>query len=244
MKYERDVKPAGRRPCKSRRRKIGRLFLIAVGIAAAGLLGADVYVGSFSRGRLYDSAGEVPHRRAALVLGCSRETDGQPNLYYRFRLDAAEALWRAGTIDAILVSGDNSRVDYDEPGSMKADLVERGVPAAYITVDCAGFRTLDSVIRAKEVFGLEEYIVVSQPFHCQRAVYLAAKKGQSVIGYCAADVGGGSGVRVRVRETLARAAAILDVLGSKRARFLGRREEIRYRTAGPGVMEEAGEGEK
>ena len=225
---------------KSTKCKIAVIFLTIGVVVLVVLLAADIYVGSFSSGRLYDRAEEVPHRRAALVLGCSRETDGQPNLYYRYRLDAAEALWRAGKVDAILVSGDNSRSDYDEPGSMKADLVDRGVPSAYITADFAGFRTLDSVIRAGEVFGLEEYIGVSQPFHCQRAVYLASQKGQSVIGYCAADVGGGSGVRVRVRETLARAAAILDVLRSKRSRFLGRREEIQYRTAVPGALEEAG----
>lgn len=193
------------------------------------LLLADWYVGSCSKGKLYNQVSDIPCRRAALVLGCGKYTQGRPNLYYKYRIDAAAELWQAGKIDAIVVSGDNSRKDYDEPRSMKADLVEKGIPAEYIAVDCAGFRTLDSVIRAKKIFGLDDYIVVSQPFHCRRAVYLANKKGQSVIGYCATDVSGSSGVKVRLRETLARAKAVLDVLTSKHSKYLGEQENIRYR---------------
>lgn len=206
------------------------IFFIVTVIVLVSLLAADIYVGLFSKGRLYDNTADVPHHRVALVLGCSKFVQGgRPNLFYNYRLDAAADLWREGKIDAVLVSGDNSRKEYDEPSAMKADLVERGVPAEYITADYAGFRTLDSVIRAKEVFGLDEYIIVSQPFHCQRAVYLAGQKGQSVIGYCAADVGGSHGLKVRLRETLARAAAVLDVLFSKRPRYLGQPEHIQYR---------------
>ena len=163
------------------------------------------------------------------MLGCGKYTQGRPNLYYKYRIDAAAQLWKAGKVDAILVSGDNSRKDYDEPSSMKSDLVEKGVPAEYITVDYAGFRTLDSVIRAKEIFGLDNYIVVSQPFHCQRAVYLANAKGQDVIGCCAADVGGGSGFKVRLRETLARAMAVLDIMLSKSPKYLSKQESVNYR---------------
>lgn len=193
------------------------------------LLTADFYVGSFSQGRLFDQISDIPHRRAALVLGCGKYTQGRPNLYYKYRIDAAVELWESGKVDAILVSGDNSRKGYDEPSSMKTDLIERGIPAGYIAVDYAGFRTLDSVIRAKEIFGLSDYIVVSQPFHCQRAIFLANKKGQSVIGYCANDVVRASGVKVRLRETLARTKAVLDVMLSKSPKYLGQQEEIHYR---------------
>jgi len=191
-----------------------------------GLL-ADFYVGFCSKGKLYVQVAEVPYRRAAVVLGCGKYTQERPNLYYKYRIEATVELWQAGTIDAILVSGDNSRKDYDEPSSMKADLVEKGVPSEYITIDYAGFRTLDSVVRAEQVFGLSDYIVVSQPFHCRRAVYLANTKGQDVIGYCAPDVGGGSGVKMRLRET--RAKAILDVMLSKSPKYLGKKESVHYR---------------
>lgn len=194
------------------------------------LLSADAYVGSSCHGQLYQNADKVPHCSAALILGCGKYVDGRINLYYQFRIDAAVELWKAGKIDAIVVSGDNSRKDYDEPGMMKADLVGRGVPEEFITQDCAGFRTLDSVVRAEKIFGLKNYIVVSQRFHCQRSVYLASQSGQSVIGYCAADVGGGAGLKIRVRESLARTKAVMDVIFSKSPKFLGKQEEVRYRT--------------
>ncbi len=150
------------------------LFALLI-LPIAILLAGDFYVGSFSAGKLYYDSNDIPHKRAALVLGCGKYVEGRPNLYYLYRLDAAAELWQAGKIDAILVSGDNSRKNYDEPSSMKADLIVKGVPAEYITIDYAGFRTLDSVVRAKKVFDLEDYIIVSQPFHCS---YISGKKVQ------------------------------------------------------------------
>ena len=203
------------------------LFLVAFGLIC--LFAADFYVGSFSKGRIFSDSSEIPYRHAAVVPGCAKTVQGRPNLYYRYRIEAAVRLWNAGKIDAILVSGDNSRKDYDEPSSMKSDLVEKGVPAEFITVDYAGFRTLDSVVRAEQIFGLTEYIIVSQPFHCRRAIYLADRNGQSVIGYCAADVGGRSGLKLRLRETAARLKAVLDVMVSKNPKYLGDTEPINYR---------------
>lgn len=214
-------------------------------LAAGGLLGglmlvwADRHVEACSRGRVYADPDRVPHCRAALVLGCGKTVQGRPNLFYEYRLDAAAQLWKAGKIDAVLVSGDNSRKDYDEPSSMKADLVRRGVPAEYIALDYAGFRTLDSVIRARKVFGLDNYVIVSQPFHCRRAVYLASRHGQSVIGYAARDVGGATGLKIRLRETLARAKAVADVLTARRPKYLGPQETIGYRLPPADVVPEA-----
>lgn len=213
------------------KRKPRRVYTVAglLLLAAALMLWADVYVASFSRGRLYDSAVDIPHRRAAVLLGCSKYAHGRTNLFYTHRISAAVALWQAGKVDAILISGDNSRKDYDEPATMKADLVARGVPAEFITLDYAGFSTLDSVIRAKEIFGLEDYIVVSQRFHCQRAAYLAEKTGQSVLGFCAANPAGPHSAKVRLREVLARMKAVLDIVVSRRPRFLGPEERVIYR---------------
>lgn len=194
-----------------------------------GLFWADYYVGSFSSGKIFKDPSEIPHRPAAVVLGCGKYTQGRLNLYYKHRLAAAVELWQAGKVNAILVSGDNSRKDYDEPSSMKADLVSQGIPAEYITIDYAGFRTLDSIVRAGQIFGLTEYVIVSQPFHCRRAIYLANKNGHSVIGYCAKDVSGTSGFKVRSREILARAKAVFDMITSKKPKFLGDTEQMNYR---------------
>jgi SanA protein len=209
--------------------KIFRWGLFIILAALIALVAVDCYVSSFSRGKLYTSVDKIPHRKAALVLGCGKYVEGRINLFYQKRINAAAELWAAGKVDAIIVSGDNSRKGYDEPSEMKADLVEKGVPAEYITIDYAGFRTLDSVLRAEQVFGLEKYAIVSQRFHCSRAIYLASRQGQEAIGYCAADVSGKRALKVRLREVLARTKAVVDVLFAKSPKYLGKPETVHYR---------------
>ncbi len=194
-------------------------------------LAVDTYVSSFSGNKLFSDINDVPHMRAALLLGCVRIYDGHVNLFYLHRINAAVELWNSGKIDAILVSGDNSRTDYDEPTCMKEDLVARGVPAEYITLDYAGFRTLDSIVRAEKVFNLKDYIIISQPFHCSRAIYLASHYKQNVIGYCARDVKSAAGLKLRLREVLARNKALLDILINKNPKYLGKNEKVTYKVS-------------
>jgi SanA protein len=154
----------------------------------------------------------LPATRVGLVLGCSPHlADGRKNLFFERRIAAAAALFRAGKVQYLLVSGDNSRPDYDEPSAMRAALVVAGVPEPRIVRDFAGFRTLDSVARAQSVFGLSELIVVSQRFHNERAVYLARARGLKAFGYDAGDVGGVHGLRTHAREVLSRLVAVLEV---------------------------------
>ncbi len=211
-----------------------RMIVILVGIVlfmTVFSLAVDSYVGSFSDNKLYSDINDVPHMRAALLLGCVRIYDGHVNLFYLHRINAAVELWKAGKIDAILVSGDNSRTDYDEPTCMKEDLVARGVPAEYITLDYAGFRTLDSIVRAEKVFNLDDYIIISQPFHCSRAIYLANHYKQNVIGYCARDVKSAAGLKLRLREVLARNKALIDILINKNPKYLGKQEIVTYKAS-------------
>lgn len=217
------------------RKRCKRIFLLLLFIGLL-LLMSDYYVGSHSKGQLYESYDKVPYRRAALVLGCGKYTQGRLNLYYQYRINAASELWHAGKIDAVLVSGDNSRRDYGEPTSMKEDLVAKGIPDEYITIDYAGFRTLDSIIRAEKVFGVTKYTIISQPFHCRRAIYLAQQKGHSVVGYCAKNVTGSIGLKVRLREVLARTMAVVDVIFSKDPKYLGKKEKVHYRTSKAEVL--------
>jgi len=189
----------------------------------------DKQIEWIGRGKIYNDIEKIPHKKAALVLGTTKYVQGRKNLYYEYRLNAVVQLWKAGKIDAILVSGDNSRKNYDEPSDMKSDLISRGVPAEFIAVDYAGFRTLDSIVRAEKIFGLDDYIVVSQPFHCCRAIYLARKHNQKVIGWCAKNVGGAIGFKQRSRELLARNKAVLDIMIGSRPKYLGKREIVVYR---------------
>ena len=111
-------------------------------------------------------------------------------------------------MQGLLVSGPNGS---HGPDQFKRDLVDRSVPPQYITLDQSGGRTLDSVVRAKEVFGQSSMVVVSQRFHCERAMYLADRHGVDLVGFAARDVGGLPGLRARYRETLARVKAFLDL---------------------------------
>jgi SanA protein len=152
-------------------------------------------------------------------------------LFYLSRIEAAAQLYKAGKVQALVVSGDNGRVEYDEPTQMKNDLIAMGVPAEFITCDYAGFSTLDSVHRAERVFQESEYIVVSQAFHVRRALFIAADRGHNAVGYAVSTPGGFWGAKVRLREVLARVKAVLQVhaLGSD-PKYLGQLENVPKRT--------------
>ncbi|QNR23626.1 SanA/YdcF family protein [Croceimicrobium hydrocarbonivorans] len=165
---------------------------------------------------------DVPEKKVALVLGTSEFLkNGSTNLYFKFRVEAVARLWKAGKIKYVLVSGDNSKKDYDEPSAMKEALIERGVPANRIVLDYAGFRTLDSVVRAKEVFGQDDILIVSQQFHVERALILADFKGIEAYGYNAVDVEVYSGFKTKVREYFARIKLWLDLVVGVDPKFLG-----------------------
>lgn len=208
------------------------LALLAWGISA-------LLISAFSYGRIYDRASidELPQRRVAVVLGCSLFVqDGRYNLYFTRRVEAAAELYKAGKVDTIIVSGDNHIKGYDEPTDMKVALVAAGIPADRIVCDYAGFRTLDSVVRAKKVFGLDTFVIVSQPAHLKRAVFLARALGCDALGYAAEDVNGRYSIKTTLREQLAKIAAVFDALIRRSPKFLGPREELpqnpRIRTRG------------
>jgi SanA protein len=150
---------------------------------------ADRKIERFAASYLVDDPSALPDVDVALVLGAAPiGPEGGPNRYFEYRLDAAAALWRAGKVKFLLVSGDNRRPDYDEPSAMRAGLIARGVPADAIYRDFAGVRTRDSVLRAQSVFGQQRLIIVSQGFHAARAIFLARSEGIEAWGLAARDV--------------------------------------------------------
>lgn len=161
---------------------------------------------------LYSNVEEVPVRNVGLLLGTSPYLpDGRLNLFLEYRVRAAVELFEAGRIQHILVSGDNAHPSYNEPQMIRNALLSRGIPTDRIHLDYAGFRTLDSIVRARVVFGQKSFTVISQPFHVERALFIARRLHIDAIGYTARDVGGWGGLRTRMREVFARLAAILDV---------------------------------
>jgi SanA protein len=194
------------------RKRLLLALLLGVLLAAVMLWGSHLAIRQASHGRTYNVAAQVPNHKAALVLGCSKTlASGRANLFFRYRIEAAAALYHAGKADYLIVSGDNHRHGYDEPTDMREALIAAGVPAERIYRDYAGFRTLDSVVRAREVFGQREIVIVSQPFHNQRAIFIARGHGIDAIGFNAADVARFGGLRTKAREHLARCKTVLDV---------------------------------
>jgi len=204
------------------KRKCCVALLGVMALAVGSCLLPRVWVEEAARGRTFDAVEEIPTHEVALVLGCARHLpDGRTNLFFQRRMAAAAALFQAGKARYLIVSGDNHRRGYDEPTDMKEELVRRGVPESRIYCDYAGFRTLDSVVRAKKIFGQTQIIIVSQEFHNQRAIYIARQNGMDVVGFNAAEVHGPGGLRTKLREELARVKTVLDVLAGTSPRFLG-----------------------
>lgn len=207
---------------------LGLLGLAAILVAVALL--ADSWVSWRAAPWVAHELAEVEPMPVALVLGTARRThQGRPNQFYRARLEAAAALYHQGRVQGILVSGDNGSRYYNEPESMRRDLIALGVPDAHVTLDYAGFRTLDSVVRAKRVFGLERFVIVSQGYHVERGVFIAREHGIDAHGYAAEDPGGAAGFRVRLREVAARAMAIWDLVVGREPKFLGKPEPVKVR---------------
>ncbi len=206
------------------------LFLLGVAgvLFSVGLIFyADHAAIEAAEGKLFDEAAKVPRTDVALVFGCNKTFQGRRNLYFKHRIEAAADLWKAGRVKCFIVSGDNHSHDYNEPQDMKDALIEAGVPEAKIVCDYAGLRTLDSVVRAKEIFGVEKVILISQKFHNERAAYLAESVGLEVVGLNAQSVTGPAARKTDSREKLARVKMWLDVNVLKTdPKFLGQKEEL------------------
>jgi SanA protein len=155
--------------------------------------------------------------------------NGANNIFFSTRIEAAKTLFERGKIDHILVSGDNSTKAYNEPEAMRKALVKAWIPESDITLDYAGFRTLDSVVRAKEIFGLwSGFTIISQPFHVERAIFLAKENNISAIGFGAANVSISVGLRTYIREIGARWIAVLDIFMGTEPVILGEKEKLTW----------------
>ncbi len=192
------------------------------------ILFANYSIGKSAESKVFSDTSNIEKNKVGLVLGTAKYLkSGRLNLYFKYRIDATVKLYKAGKIEFVLVSGDNGNTEYDEPTDFKEALVERGIPANKIYLDYAGFRTLDSVVRAKEIFGQEKITIISQQFHNERAIFLAEKKGIDALGFNAQDVSGRYGLRVRLREYFARTKVFIDILLRVKPKFLGDKIEIK-----------------
>lgn len=188
---------------------------------------SEIFTISVSQPFIYSDTQQLPHNKVWVVLGTSKYVpDGRRNLFYFYRIQAAKTLYDDGKIDYILVSGDNSTIHYNETDTMISDLVEIGIPKEKIFWDYAGFRTLDSVVRAKEIFWQTSYTIITQKFHLQRALFLAHFENIDAIGYTALDVPVSLAPRVWIRERFARVKMMIDILFWVQPKFGGEKIEI------------------
>lgn len=213
--------------CHFRRLAITALLLTILTVVV--IVAASRACRKASEGRIFTRLEAVPTNDVGLVLGTSRLLkNGKPNLHFNQRIAATTSLYHAGKVRHLLVSGDNHVVTYNEPEDMRAALVSAGIPAEAISCDYAGFRTLDSVVRAKEVFGLTSCTIISEEFHCPRAVWIARNHGLDAIAFAAPDVSlKGWSLRATIREKLARGWCSIDLyLLHRGPKFLGPKEPV------------------
>lgn len=207
-----------------------RKFCLAVFGSAflmgGGVLWANWQVEQATRDRIFLSAVLVPKRQVGIVLGTSPRTHGHPNPFFERRLDAAAELYRARRVRCLLVSGDHGSRYYNEVEAMRKGLIRRGVPAARIAMDHAGFRTLDSLVRARKVFGVTSAVVVTDGFHLPRSLYLAGSNGINAVGLSSAPISTRIAPRPAKREIAARALMMIDMFLGRQPKFLGPHVEL------------------
>lgn len=210
------------------RKKIIRLLLLILLPLLFIIVACNIIISRFAKEKLYSSVEVIPENKCGLMLGTSKYlSKGKPNPYFTARVKAASQLYHADKIRFLIISGDNRHASYNEPREMRRALVAEGVPDSVIFSDYAGFRTFDSVIRAKEIFGQTQITIITQPFHNMRAVFIAKHFGMDAIGFNAEDVSAAHGFKTQLREVFARTKVFLDIYILKtKPKFLGDKIEI------------------
>lgn len=200
---------------------LSALFLVGAAALAGTLLAwlAERRLGQMAEAWSFSDVARVPPVDVALVLGTAPiGPEGGPNRYFVYRLDAAAALWKAGKVKYLIVSGSG-----EEPTAMRAGLIERGVPAEAIYRDPAGYRTWDSVLRARDLYGRKRIVIVSQRFHLDRALFIARREGIEAWGLEARDVDTPYSVFTELRRYPSALRAYYDVWTDAKARESGRK---------------------
>lgn len=202
------------------KRLIAGVFGIII-LMLAVAIGLDQWISLRTQPYIYDEVQTLPHRQVGVVLGTSKYyRTGVINQYYLYRIQGAINAYNSGKVKYLLLSGDNAQQSYNEPSTMRRDLIAAGIPASDIVLDYAGFRTLDSIVRTRKVFDTNDFIIITQRFHCERALFIALHMG--IQAQCFAVPSPKNMLSVRSREIFARLGALTDLYLLKREpRFLG-----------------------
>jgi vancomycin permeability regulator SanA len=206
------------------------LFALVISIIAKPLI-ATAYINLITNSLCYTKPEFVPQERVAIVFGAGILSNGKPTLFLADRIEAAVKLYQLGRVEKLLMTGDNSKISYNEVKSMQEYAHELGVPMRDITLDYAGFSTYESCYRAHKVFGVHQAVVITQKYHLPRTVYTCQQLGVEVVGLGTQDVEI-YGLRGMIpdlqREVLANVKALWEVHVTRpKPTFLGNFEELK-----------------
>lgn len=204
------------------------------------IVAANMIVVNYAKDRLYDkesleTAPDSLYKKdfgAGLLLGTTPQTrlTAKQNYFFKYRIDATEELYKAGVINIILISGDENSLDgVNEVEAMRDSLIVRGIPKDHIYLDGKGFRTLDAVVRARKIYSVRRFIIISQQFHNERAIYLADHLGldvEDIAGYNAVSPKSALSLMTYIREAFARVKVFLDIWMDKQPKELGEEDPI------------------
>jgi len=210
-------------------KKALKYLLIFTALILGFIVTTNVWVILSTQAGIYEKVTAVPVHNVALVLGTSKKTaQGYENPYFKYRMEAAAKLYHAGRVKHFILSGDNRTKYYNEPRDMQEALLEMGIPDSAITLDYAGLRTLDSIMRCNDIFGQAKFIVISQKFHLYRALFIADKYDLDAIAFTAQSPKYSISIKTLAREVLARPKAIIDLyMLDKKPKFAGKEETIK-----------------
>ena len=187
-------------------------MFISLGFGFLIMISLNIWILVSTSDQIFKEDNLPPTQKVGLVLGTSRfTTAGVKNEFFEERMNAAAKLFERGIIDHILVSGDNRSVYYNEPRDMLNALKKRGIPQSAITLDYAGLRTLDSIVRCEQIFGQTSFIIITQEFHLHRALFIANYYGLKSYGFILKSSRVSVSTKVRIRELIARVLAVLDL---------------------------------
>src|SRR6478736_6400541 len=182
------------------------LFLVVAFVVIS-----NIWIIQSTEANVFYDVRQVPYNQVALVLGTSNKlTDGSPNPFFEHRIRTAALLYHQKKVSHFILSGDNRTPYYNEPFAMKRALMKLGVPDSVITLDYAGLRTLDSVVRSKEIFGQDKLTIITQSFHCYRALFISSYYDINAIAIVTNELPREDAPIVYWREYLARTKAVLD----------------------------------
>jgi SanA protein len=209
-------------------KKVAKIGLGVVAVVLLFIVICNVLVVANARGKIYDDAETVPHYKYGLLLATSPITPtGGHNFYFDNRIKATDELYKAGKVDYIIASGGDytktQKIGCDEPTAIRDSLMARGVPENRIIMDYEGVRTLNSIVKAKYVYGVDSVLIISQKGHNQRSIYLAEHYGLNAVGYNALPSHiRRNRIKNNIRECFARVKMFFDLWTDRKPTFAER----------------------